>query len=178
MDKEQMISYCMELGCHAAAVLPVSEIPFDPGLREYCRKNTCRMYGTNYGCPPLAGGEYELIKRAKGYGEILVFQAVFGLEDSFDFEGMVEAGKKHEQTAEAIFAGIRKAYPDGICLTAGGCKICEVCAAGTGEACRFPQRSLSSLEAYCINVSELSAKCGMKYINGVNTVTYFGGVLF
>lgn len=27
-------------------------------------------------------------------------------------------------------------------------------------------------------VSELAASCGMKYINGQNTVTYFGAVLF
>ncbi|MBM3710008.1 MAG: DUF2284 domain-containing protein, partial [Actinobacteria bacterium] len=35
-----------------------------------------------------------------------------------------------------------------------------------------------SLEAYCMNVSTLAELCNMKYINGQNTVTYFGAFLF
>jgi hypothetical protein len=37
---------------------------------------------------------------------------------------------------------------------------------------------VASLEAYGIFVAKLAEKAGMKYINGVNTVTYFGAVLF
>jgi hypothetical protein len=37
---------------------------------------------------------------------------------------------------------------------------------------------MASLEAYCINVSALASSADMKYINGQNTVTYFGAVLF
>ena len=37
--------------------------------------------------------------------------------------------------------------------------------------------AMSSLEAYGINVSVLAPQAGMKYINGINTVTYFGAVL-
>jgi hypothetical protein len=37
---------------------------------------------------------------------------------------------------------------------------------------------MPSLEAYGINVSELAKSAGMKYINGQDTVTYFGAVLF
>jgi hypothetical protein len=37
---------------------------------------------------------------------------------------------------------------------------------------------MPSLEAYGINVSELAKAAGMNYINGQNTVTYFGAVLF
>lgn len=36
---------------------------------------------------------------------------------------------------------------------------------------------MSSFEAYGINVSALAPKAGMKYINGPDTVTFFGGVL-
>jgi len=41
-----------------------------------------------------------------------------------------------------------------------------------------PDRAMPSLEAYGINVSLLAKTSGMKYINGANTVTYFGAVLF
>jgi hypothetical protein len=63
-------------------------------------------------------------------------------------------------------------------LRAGGCGVCEVCAKRTGEPCRFPEKAMPSLEAYCVNVSELARAAGMKYVNGQNTVTYFGAVLF
>ena len=49
---------------------------------------------------------------------------------------------------------------------------------GAVLACRFPDRAMSSLEAYGVNVSELAVQCGMRYINGENTVTYFGAVFF
>ena len=62
-------------------------------------------------------------------------------------------------------------------LGAGGCNICPVCARVENHPCRFPDMAISSLEAHGINVSRLAAECGMKYINGQNTVTYFGAVL-
>ena len=56
--------------------------------------------------------------------------------------------------------------------------MCPVCAKREDKPCRFPGKALASLEAYCISVSDLAASCGMKYINGQNTVTYFGAVMF
>ena len=62
-------------------------------------------------------------------------------------------------------------------LGAGGCRVCQCCAKVNGQACRHPEQALSSLEAYGINVSVLASMAGMKYINGANTVTFFGAVL-
>lgn len=42
---------------------------------------------------------------------------------------------------------------------------------------RRPWLACPSLESYGIQVSELAARCGMKYINGASTITYFGAVL-
>ena len=63
-------------------------------------------------------------------------------------------------------------------LGAGGCGVCKSCAKRTDEPCRFPELAMPSLEAYGVNVSKLASAAGMKYINGQNTVTYFGMVLF
>ncbi|MBM3714098.1 MAG: DUF2284 domain-containing protein, partial [Actinobacteria bacterium] len=63
-------------------------------------------------------------------------------------------------------------------LTAGECSVCQVCAQVENKPCRFPEKAISSLEAYCMNVSTLAGLCNMKYINGQNTVTYFGAFLF
>ena len=113
------------------------------------------------------------------YEYALVYQSVYPLEDSYDYEGMLEA-KGH---AVALADKLRSAFleqdiTDALHLGAGGCGICEVCAKKKGEPCRFPSRALPSLEGYCVNVSELAKSAGMKYINGQDTVTYFGAVLF
>ena len=68
--------------------------------------------------------------------------------------------------------------PEALHLGAGGCRVCPVCANREDKPCRFPEKALSSLEAYGINVSKLAELAGMKYINGQNTVTYFGAVFF
>ena len=92
---------------------------------------------------------------------------------------MVAAKKRTYPLAQALrdifkHAGITKVLH----LGAGGCGVCEVCAKKTGEPCRFPDKAMPSLEAYGVNVSELARAAGMKYVNGQNTVTYFGAVLF
>ncbi|HIV13348.1 MAG TPA: hypothetical protein IAA63_09455 [Candidatus Pullilachnospira stercoravium] len=43
--------------------------------------------------------------------------------------------------------------------------------------CRFPDRSHGSIEGYGIMVSDLANQAGINYINGANTVTYFGALL-
>ena len=174
----QFASLAVEMGAGKAYVLPVSEIPFDSGLRAFCEANLCGNYNRNYACPPSVGSAQELIERAKTYENALVFQTVSALEDSFDYEGMMEAAAKHNALTDKLYARIKQQYPSCLPLSAGGCSICERCAKISGEPCRFPGKAISSLEAYCVNVSTLAGLCDMKYINGVDTVTYFSAILY
>ena len=75
---------------------------------------------------------------------------------------------------------MRRAFPDpGVLhLGAGGCGICRACARREDLPCRHPELAVASLEGYGVNVSALAASAGMKYVNGQNTVTYFGAVFF
>ena len=169
----------VSLGAYKAAVIPVSLVETDVYFRTLCEKNVCGNYGKNHMCPPDAGEINELIGILRSFQYILVYQSVGQLEDSYDFEGMADAAKKHR----ALMLKINEAC-DGIdfarrlYLGAGGCTLCEVCAKRTNEPCRNPKKATPSLEAYGVNVSRLAAAAGMKYINGQNTVTYFGAVLF
>lgn len=178
MDKKELAAKAVGLGAHKAYVIGVEKIDFDKGLRAYCEANYCGSYGKNYACPPAVGGVDEVIRKAEAYSDALVFQTVGSLEDSYDYEGMEEAKAVHEKLAEQIRRMVGQEHPAHLFLTAGGCPVCEKCAALEDKPCRFPEKAVSSLEAYCINVSTLAGKCGMKYINGKNTVTYFGAVLF
>jgi predicted metal-binding protein len=173
-----LVKTCIEAGAFKAFLLTTDNIPFDVNLRSYCEQNICGNYGKNYACPPNVGKGEELIEKARSYKKALVFQTVTQIEDSFDFEGMKEAARKHSKVADTINKEIEKQFGNYLQLTAGECTVCDTCALTEDKPCRFPDKAISSLEAYCMNVSTLAERCQMKYINGQNTVTYFGAFLF
>lgn len=177
-EYQELLSRVEAEGCRAGLVL-VERIPFEPAFRKACESNTCGNYGKCWMCPPDAGPIDELIARAKSYCFALVYQTIGMLEDSYDFEGMMAAAHAHSELAERlrpVFASC--GFSRTLQLGAGGCHVCPVCAKRTDEPCRHPDRAMASLETYGMNVSRLAPLCGMKYINGENTVTYFGALLF
>jgi predicted metal-binding protein len=174
-----LIEKAISLGAHKASVIEAKDISLDRALRAMCASNACGVYGKCYMCPPDVGEIDALMSEVGEYGYALVYQTVSELEDSFDFEGMVAAKKRTYPLAQSLreifeISEIKKVLH----LGAGGCGVCKKCAKQMGEACRFPEKAMPSLEAYGVNVSKLAASAGMKYINGQNTVTYFGAVLF
>ena len=175
---ENLVKTCIEAGAYKAFVITTDKIPFDENLRSYCEVNYCGNYGKNYACPPGVGDVKELIAKAKNYKKALIFQTVNQIEDSFDFEGMKEAETKHSEIADMINKDIKKENNNYLQLTAGKCSVCPVCSQIENKPCKFPDMAISSLEAYCMNVSVLAGLCNMNYINGKNTVTYFGAFLF
>jgi predicted metal-binding protein len=156
----------------------VSQMRFDPEFRALCEKNTCGYYGACWTCPPDAGPLEELMTRVRGYERALVFQTIYPLEDSFDIEGMHEASLRHNRLVQAVQAAAKASGEDGLVLGAGACGACKTCTKREGKPCRFPERAVLSLEACGVDVSQLAKLAGLKYINGANTVTYFGVLLY
>lgn len=172
-------TFAVDLGATRAKVIRANEIKTDKRFRTMCEANVCGMYGKCYMCPPDVGDIDEMIVSLKQYTWALVYQTVEALEDSFDFEGMLEAGERHNRLAQNLRVTFEERdIQNPLHLGAGGCRLCPHCAKMDNEPCRFPDSAMASLEAYGINVSELAAAAGMKYINGMNTVTYFGAVFF
>ncbi len=176
--EDRLIEICTQYGAYKACIIDTELIPFDSELRKYCEANHCGKYGKNYVCPPYIGDCDSVIAKAKSYKKALIFQTVYNIEDSFDYEGMIEASVSHANVANNISLEFEKTYKSYLQLTAGGCNVCPVCAKVSNEPCRFPEKAISSLEAYCMNVVTLAKICDMKYINGKNTVTYFGAFLY
>ena len=179
MENKILIDKALALGAFKANVIRADEIKTDRIFRDICLSNGCGMCGKCYMCPPDVGDVEVLTAQLKNYKYALVYQTVSQLEDSFDIEGMTEA----KQNFRPISQNLRSAFEEmginnALHLGVGACGVCKVCAKRTGEPCRFPDLAMASLEAYCINVNELAKSAGMKYINGQNTVTYFGAVLF
>ena len=177
---KQLVDKAKESGAKSAAILQTSDIRFSEEFRKACERNTCGKYGTNWMCPPGVGPFEELKAKALSYCRGLVFQTVYQLEDSFDFEGMEQAAKKHEQVFRNILAAIRSenGFQEVFGLNAGDCKVCSKCNYSDGEECRYPDKAVASVESYGIDVNTLVSGCGIPYNNGPNTVSYVGLFLF
>lgn len=176
---DRLIAEANSLGSFKSSVISTEKIEVDKSFRAMCEVNSCGVYGKCYMCPPDVGDIDVLIGEIGNYDYALVYQTVTALEDSFDFEGMAAAKKSFYTVSQKL----RKVFEDmgitkALHLGAGGCGVCPVCAKRTGEPCRFPHLATPSLEAYGINVSQLAKAADMNYINGKDTVTYFGAVLF
>lgn len=176
---DELLRDVMALGAKSAASLPAEEIPTDRRFRDACVQNACGYYGRCWVCPPDAGDIDALIRSLGAYTTAVVFQTVSDIEDSFDIEGMHDAALRHNALVRRVKARARALFPadETLTLGAGACGVCDTCAKVTGEPCRFPAEACPSMEAYGVAVSALAPLCGMRYIHGPNTVTYFGMVL-
>jgi predicted metal-binding protein len=165
---------------HAKAYASVNtgEIRFDPAFRAACESNACGFYGACWMCPPDVGEVNALIAQAKSYDHALVFQTVQEIADSFDIEGMNEASKTHNRLIFQLRRAAKRQGIDCLLLGAGACGGCKTCARKSGEPCVHPDRAVVPLEAAGVDVYHLAKLSGLPYINGKNTVTYFGALLF
>jgi len=161
------------------AFVSADGILYDPSFFDLCAQNSCGRFGTCHMCPPDVGPIEELIKKAKAYDIGLMYQTIASIEDSFDIEGMGEAKRVHNAVAQKIHAIVHTIWPDGgpLHLAAGGCGVCARCTKLDNLPCRFPEKAISSLEAYGVDVYRTCSNAGLRYVNGPNTVTYFGMVL-
>ena len=180
MEKHQLlISAALSSGATKAAIIPGEKIVTSEHFREMCAANHCGVYGQCWQCPPEIGEISELISQVKQFPYGLLYQSVSEIEDSFDIEGMEEASRRHAQTTQRIREEMRHLLKeDFLHLGSGGCGVCKTCAKRDNLPCRFPEKAMSSMEGYGIDVYTTTKSTDLKYINGQNTVTYFGIVLF
>jgi len=177
-EVQALVKIAMDAGAAGAGIAEVRRIIFRREFRAACVQNFCGKYGTCWMCPPDVGDIDEMITCAKGYRHMLVFQSIEPLEDSFDIEGMERAAIKHNALALRLAKQLVGVLENPLRLGAGACHVCPCCAKAEDLPCRHPEQATASLEAYGIAVSELAEISGLAYMNGVNTVTYFGGFLF
>ncbi len=179
MNERDLISAAYEVGFSGAEIISVKNISLSAEFRDACAVNRCGVYGKCWMCPPDVGDIYELMERVRGFSHGILCQLIYKLEDSYDIEGMTEARKAHSRMGRELYRRLRDELPsDSLHLSCGGCGVCERCSKLDGEPCRFPEKATPSLEAYGINVSETVRNTSLRYINGTNTVTYFGLILF
>ena len=177
--EDTLVSFALACGAAKAETVSIDRVVLSPVFRDICETNACGNYGQCYMCPPDVGDIQALMDRVRAFSFGLLYQTISPLEDSFDFEGMAAAGEAHVQVSQRMQEKLASLLPGGFLhLTCGGCRLCKVCARREGKPCVHPDRALPSLESYGIDVYNTAKGTGLLYVNGKDTVTYFGIVLF
>lgn len=157
-------------------IIDTKDINFSQEVRTMCKVNTCGKYGKTWACPPAVGTVEECKRRIQHYEKMLVFTGKYDLEDSFDFEGMMESAKKFSDSCRVFDVAVKPYLNNYIIFSNEGCDLCKECTYPNAP-CRFPDRVHGSLEGNGIFVSELAKLAQVNYHNGANTVTYFGALV-
>ena len=179
MQREELIREIESLGAYRAAWVEGDQIALSASFRTLCEQNSCGVYGKCWVCPPACGEIEALMARVRSYPGGILYQTVGRLEDSFDIEGMIAARRTHEALSRKIEEALWEEFgPGRLHLSVGGCTLCEKCTYPEGLPCRFPEKALLSLEACGVDVYQTTKDTPLKYINGQNTVTYFGLILY
>ena len=89
-----------QLGVSSFGYIKTSEIVFSEEVRHICEGNQCRNYGKTWACPPAVGSFDACRRRCLTYSSAFVFASEYKLEDSFDFDGMVQSHHRFKNVCD------------------------------------------------------------------------------
>lgn len=161
---------------HTAPLDPQTLRP-NPEVRQMCHTNSCGMYAKRWSCPPGCGSLEECVERISQYSHGILVQTVGELEDELDGEGMIDTERLHKENFLKMNTLLRKQHKDVLALGAGCCTICKKCTY-PDEPCRFPEKQISSMEAYGLVVLEVCKANNLPYYYGKCTISYTGCFLY
>ena len=171
MTYNELSKMAEEAGFTAWAPLDVATIELKPEVRDMCAVNTCGMYDKRWSCPPGCGSLEECTDRLKGFTHGILVQTCGDVEDAFDFEAMVEIDAEHKANFLEMYEAIRDAGAEVLALGAGCCTQCAKCTY-PDESCRFPEKMVSSMEAYGMVVLEVCKANNLQYYYGSDKMAY------
>ena len=171
MTTLELNQLAQQAGFSYMSPLDIQTVTLKPEVRQMCAGNSCGQYGKRWSCPPGCGELDVLQQRLTLYSRGILVQTVGQLEDSFDAEGMLAAEQAHKTHLTQLQDKLLAHYPKLLTIGAGCCTHCNTCTYPHAP-CRFPDRQVSSMEAYGMLVSEVCQKNGMKYYYGPGTIAY------
>ena len=170
---DELISQAKSCGFTEAVPLDVSTLEFLPEVRDMCASGKCGKFDRSWSCPPAALSLEDMREKVKQYSKGLIVQTVGRLEDSYDYEAMMEAAKRQIENFGRLWDVLEPLYPDLYPMSTGGCSKCKKCTYPDAP-CRFPKRMAYSMEACGLVVSKVCTDNGAKYNYGPNTIAYTG----
>ncbi len=173
MTVEELIEMAKETGFTAWKPLDVASLELRSEVRDMCADNTCGRYEKCWSCPPGCGTLDECMERLRQHTIGILVQTIGDIEDSFDVEAMMEISQEHKDNFSAMYARLRETEPNVLALGAGSCSICRKCSYPDAP-CRFPEKMISSMEAYGMVVNEVCSANGLPYNYGPTRMAYTG----
>ncbi len=164
------------VGLTEIAALDIRDLEFHDWVRNIC-KDSCKGYNKTWACPPAVGELDECRERCLSYQNMLLFNRVYKIADSFDFEGVHQAMADFKNIVDRFAAIVSPILSKSLYLTNEGCGRCKECT-WPAAPCRFPDMLHHSIEGYGFIISQLAEKAGLHYMGGSNTVTFFGAILY
>ena len=177
MTDMELIKLAEEAGFRAA-VLPAKEIPVDGSFRKFCEDNLCGKYNANYSCPPACGTVEEVHGRLFAADKALVLQTIHEIGSYENKEAILTSKKNLNIAILKLTESLRGEGMKCFCLGYGGCPLCNPCKQAAGEPCVFPEKRISCMSAYCIDVGKLAGKCGLEFAWVPEKLFLFGMIAF
>ena len=177
MTHTELIKMAEEAGFHAA-ILPAKEIPVDGRFRKFCEDNLCGRYDANYSCPPGCGTVEEVHQRLLDQDTALVLQTIHDIGSYENKKAILSSKKDLNVAVLRLTDRLRQEGMDCFCLGYGGCPLCDPCKQTEGAPCAFPERRISCMSAYCIDVGKLADRCGLEFAWVQEKLFLFGMIAF
>lgn len=170
------IETAKQMGFDDAAYIDPQRLEARADVRAMCAQDKCGAYGKNWTCPPACGTLQECQEHMRSYRQCIVLQTFGHLRKTIDSKCYRETEQRHLAQLAAFSRALRQVYPQALCLGAGGCRVCKICA--YPDACRFPQEAMASMEGYGLFVTQVCRDAGLSYHHGEKTITYTACILF
>lgn len=161
--------YAKELGFDTVTPFTPTILEARDDVREMCNSDKCNIYGKNWGCPPHCGTVAECQKKMQSYSHGILLQTIGHMSKDIDSKCYRETERLHLEHFYALTDTVRREYPHALCLGAGGCRVCRKCAYPL--PCRFPEKTMSSMEGYGLFVTQVCRDAGVPYYHGERTIT-------
>ena len=174
MTYEELTALAEEMGFTAWAALDIATIELKPDVRDMCA--SCRLYDKRWSCPPGCGSLEDCAENVKKYTHGTLVQSVGDIEDGFDFEAMRDIEAAHKARFAKLHLQLSEQNIPHLPLGAGACVMCADCTYPDAP-CRFPEKMVSSMEAYGILVLEACKKNNLQYYYGSEKMAYTSCIL-
>lgn len=165
-----------EIGFDIAVTMDPQTLTAREDVRAMCAEDKCGAYNKNWTCPPVIGSVEECQQEMRQYKRGILLQTIGYMNKAVDSKCYRETERRHMQNFHAFAEEIRKQSPNALCLGAGGCQVCKQCS--YPEPCCFPDKAVSSMEAYGLYVTQVCRDAGVPYHYGEKTIAYMALVLF
>lgn len=171
MTQEELTALAREMGFEHFSPLDPATIQLKQDVRDMCATNSCGRYGKCWSCPPACGDLDDCRAQIAGCTGGILVQSVGDVEDGFDFEAMMEIEETHKERFTRMHHALLEKGGKILALGAGCCTLCPTCTCPDAP-CRFPEKRISSMEAFGILVLEVCKANGMSYYYGPDKMAY------